>query len=65
MDVCWNDRRNNIFHDLKVLKKVIKTETFNVDFQNKFIQFGLFFFYFLHAVGFISIFVSIYYIYVI
>ena len=25
---------NNIFHDLKVLIKVIKTETFNVDFPS-------------------------------
>ena len=26
---------NNIFHDLKVLMKVIKIETFNVDFPSK------------------------------
>ena len=28
---------NIIFHEFKVLKKVIKTETFNVDFHKKFI----------------------------
>ena len=33
---------NNTFHECKVLKKFIKTETFNVDFQNKIIKFGLF-----------------------
>ena len=39
---------DNIYHYLKVLKKVIKTETFNVDFH-KFIKFRLFcFYYFLH-----------------
>ena len=44
---------NNTFHKFKVLKKVIMAETFNVDFHNKFIKFGLFcFFYFLHTVGF-------------
>ena len=32
---------------VKVLKKVFRTEKFNVDFHNKFIKFGLFcFFYF-------------------
>ena len=40
---------NNIFNNLKVLKKVIQTETFNDDFHNKFIKFGLFcFFYFIY-----------------
>ena len=33
---------NNIFHEFKVLKKVIITKMFNVDFHNKFIKFGLF-----------------------
>ena len=32
--------------NLKVLKKVIKIETFNVDFHNKFIKYGLFCFFF-------------------
>ena len=51
---------NNLLRDFKfmksvvkivmVLKKVITTETFNVDFHNKFIIFGLFCFFsaFLH-----------------
>ena len=40
---------NNTFHEFKALKKVIKTKTYNIDFHNKFIKFGLFcFFYFLH-----------------
>ena len=29
----------NIFHEFKIMKKVITTETFNVDFHNKFIKF--------------------------
>ena len=29
----------NIFHEFKVLKKFITTETFNVDFHNKFFKF--------------------------
>ena len=36
---------NNTFHEFKVLKKVIITETFNVNFHNKFIKFGLFCFF--------------------
>ena len=31
---------NNTFHEFKVLKEVIITETFNVDFHNKFIKLG-------------------------
>ena len=30
---------NKTFHEFKVLKKVIVTETFNVDFHNKFLNF--------------------------
>ena len=30
---------NYIFHEFKVLKKVITTETFNADFQNNFFQY--------------------------
>ena len=33
---------NNTFHEFKVLKLVIITETFNVDFHYKLIKFGLF-----------------------
>ena len=36
----------NTFHEYKVLKKVIIIETFYMDFQNKLIKFGLFFYYF-------------------
>ena len=46
---------NNTFYKFKILKKIIITETVNVDFHNEFIKFGLFvvfFFYFLHTVGF-------------
>ena len=32
------------FHEFKVLKKVFKTEMFNVEFHNKFIKFGYFVF---------------------
>ena len=28
----------NIFHEFKILKKIIITETFNIDFHNKFIN---------------------------
>ena len=35
----------NTFHELKVLKKVIITETFNIDFHNKLINIGLFCFF--------------------
>ena len=43
----------NFFHEFKSPKKDIITETFNVDFHNKFIKFGLFFFStFLHTVRF-------------
>ena len=35
---------NNTFHEFKVLKKVIKTEIFYIDFHNEFIKFGLFYF---------------------
>ena len=60
MDVWWNRRRkesvyfNITVHELKALKKVIITETFNVDFHNKFIKFWiiLFFSTFLYTVGF-------------
>ena len=30
---------NNTFNEFKVLKKVTVTETFNIDFLNKFIEF--------------------------
>ena len=30
---------NNIFHEFKILKKVIRTKTVTVDFHNKFIKF--------------------------
>ena len=36
---------NKIFHEFKVLKKVFTTKMFNVDFHNKFIKFGLFYFF--------------------
>ena len=32
---------NKIFHEFKILKKVITTETFNVDGQNKLIKFWI------------------------
>ena len=40
MDACWYNRCihrcvNDISHDIKVLMKVIKTETFNVGFTSK------------------------------
>ena len=31
----------NTFHEFKVMKKVIKTETFNVNFHNIFIRFWI------------------------
>ena len=36
---------NNTFHEFKVLKKVTITETFNVDFHNKFIRFWIIWFF--------------------
>ena len=36
---------HNTFHEYKALKKAIITETFRVDFHNKFIKFGLSWFY--------------------
>ena len=47
---------NNTSREFKVQKRVTTTETFNVDFQDKFIIFGLFgvfFSIFRHTVGFI------------
>ena len=32
---------NNIFHEFKVMKKVIITEMFNANFHNKFIKFWI------------------------
>ena len=32
---------NNVFHEFQLLKKVITTETFNIDFHNKFIRFWI------------------------
>ena len=44
---------NYTFHKFNVLKRIIISETFNVNFPNKFIEFRLFwFFYFLYAVRF-------------
>ena len=37
--ICYS---NYTFHEFKVLKKVIIPEMFNIDFHNKFFQFGLF-----------------------
>ena len=51
---------NGIFHDLKVLMKLIKTETFNIDFPHKFIKFGLFFPTFFIVSDLVSIFTSMY-----
>ena len=58
---------NNTFHESKVLKKVMITAMFNVDFQNKFIKFLiiLFFLLFFILLDLISLFTSIYiYIYI-
>ena len=56
---------NYTFHEFKVLKKVIITEAFNVDFHNKFIEFGLFrFFYFFHTIGFNFLIYFVIYIYI-
>ena len=51
-----------IFHDHKVLKKVIKTKTFNVDLHNKLTKVRLFclFFYFLYKYIYIYIYIYIY-----
>ena len=48
---------NNSFHEFKVLKKVIVTETFNVDFRNKFIKFWSILFF---QLFFIYIYIYIY-----
>ena len=48
---------NNTFHEFKHLKKVIITETFNVNFYNRFIKFCLFLFFLLF---FIYIYIYIY-----
>ena len=45
----------NIFHECKVLKKVITTEIFNIHFQNKFIKFGIICFF---DFSFISIYID-------
>ena len=36
---------NNIFHEFKVLQKVITTKMFNADFHNKFIKFWIILFF--------------------
>ena len=54
---------NNTFHEFKIRKKVILTETFNFDFHNKFIKFGLFcffVFYFFLIYFYIYIYIYIY-----
>ena len=69
MDVGWNSRKKkNTFHKSKVLKKVITTETFNVEFYNDFIKFWitLFFstFFYTHTHTHTDIYIYIYiYIY--
>ena len=55
MNVWWNSRRkesvykkkdfNNTFHEFQVLKKVIRTETSNVDSHNKFVKFWIILFF--------------------
>ena len=47
---------NNIFHEFKVLAKVITTGTFNVDSHDKFIKFWI-------ILGFFKLFFIICYIY--
>ena len=51
---------NNILHEFKVLKKVIITEAFNVDFHNKFMKFGLFYFCYFSSHTHIYIYIYIY-----
>ena len=56
---------SNIFQEFNVLKEVITTETFIVDFHYKFIKFWRNFSTILHSFEFISLFTSIYiYIYI-
>ena len=64
----WNTNHyfNNSFHEFKVLKKIIRAETFNVSFHNKFIKFWiiLFFLLFFILLDLISLFYIYIYIYI-
>ena len=50
----------NTFHEFKVLKKVIKNETFNIDFHYEFIEFWIIFLLFsLHIYIYIYIYICV------
>ena len=66
MDVWWNSIHRhfkNTFHEFKVQKKVIITETFNIDFRNKFIKFFIILFFLFFFIQFDLIFLIYFHIY--